>query len=100
MKRILVFVKSEYVRDAQAFTRLDASQYEEVGIYMGTDCEQGWNDIKGPVLVADWKNLTMEQAMEKIKVLYPDASIGIFTFLIILLLNSVERDAFMVSLFS
>lgn len=47
MKRILVFVKSEYVRDAQAFTRLDASQYEEVEIYMGTDCEQGWNDIKG-----------------------------------------------------
>lgn len=79
--RILVFVKKEYVRDAEAFTELPAEKYEGIDIYSASDCEEGWADIEGPVLVGDFQNMTLEEVRERIRRLYPDASEEVFEFM-------------------
>ncbi len=75
-KRIMVFVKEGFVRDAQAFMESAVTD----NYY---DSEEGWRDISGPVLVADWsgEEMTLSKAKERIQNLYPESSSEIFSFI-------------------
>lgn len=70
----LVFVKAQYVRDAQAFTGKDTIMDD---IW---DDEDGWQDISGPVLCAVYHNFPKETVEEKIHTLYPNAPKEVFEY--------------------
>lgn len=70
----MVFVKAQYVRDAQAFTgkkNFAADIYED---------EDGWLDIGGPVLCAIYRDLTKEEVIKKNQNIYPDAPEEVFVY--------------------
>lgn len=70
-----VYIKAEYARDGQAYTGSDllSELYRE-------ENEANWRDVSGPVLVAEFKELSLEEAKEHIHRAYPDVSMDIFTF--------------------
>ena len=74
----LVFIKSGYVRDMQAFVGIDLD-IEEVDIF-AKENDKGWRDCEGSVLVAVYPNVSEEEALQKIKQVYPDASDHAFAF--------------------
>lgn len=72
--RYLVFVKSEYIRDAQA--------------YVGAPCEddpievdKGWLDANGPMLVLDIHANDVKAVKDRITRVYPDADMDVFEIL-------------------
>ena len=74
----LVFIKSGYVRDMQAFVGLDLD-VEEIDAF-AEENEKGWRDCEGSVLIASYPNVSEEEALQKIKKVYPDASDHAFAF--------------------
>lgn len=79
--RYLVFIKSEYVRDSQAFSGKDIPKGFLDGIHFTIEAEDGWRDIEGDVLVADMNCETEEELSKRIRNIYPEASIEIFRIL-------------------
>ena len=68
----LVFIREGYVRDAQAYT---GRKIIEGDIH---DDEDGWQDIRGPVLCAVYHNSSITEIKEKISAEYPDAPEEVF----------------------
>lgn len=68
----LVFLKAEYVRDAQGF--LEAN-IESVDIDYNNDA---WRDVSGPVLLMDITAGSIEEVTDRIKSVYPDADMRVF----------------------
>lgn len=77
---ILVFIKRQYIRDAQAYTAANLPSDEDE-IYMDCELERNWIDTEPHGLVAAYKDTSIEKAKERIKNTYPDASDSIFIFL-------------------
>lgn len=77
---ILVFIKSEYIRDAQAYigNKLPKNKDE---IYMDCENEQYWQDTSPHGFVAFYNEKTIKEAKESIKTCYPNADEDIFLFL-------------------
>lgn len=74
--RTLVFIKSQYVRDSQAYTGAEISENDD--IYADDEMDQNWGDIECPVLCADLE-LNPEAAINwVIHNMYPNASREIF----------------------
>ena len=71
MKRYLVFLKAEYVRDAQGYFpgNLPAA-YE--------DDEEHWFDVSGPVLVMDTEAENLDAIHIRLSQIYPDTATDIF----------------------
>lgn len=72
--RYLVFIKSEYIRDAQA--------------YVGAPCEddpvevdKGWLDANGPMLVLDIYANDATEVKDRISRVYPEADMDVFEIL-------------------
>ena len=74
--RYLIFVKSEYTRDSQAFTGMAIEDEED--IYMSWEKESGWQDAEGDILVADIECASDKEAFERISRIYPEAENKIF----------------------
>lgn len=79
--RYLVFIKSEYVRDSQAFSGKAFPKGELDDLYSNVEAEDGWQDIEGDILVADMNCKTKKELFKRIRAIYPEASIEIFRIL-------------------
>ena len=74
----LAFIKSDYVRDAQAFTGKKVNILEED--LSSQKNEAGWRDCFGPILIGAFPETTEEQARELVKIIFPEAAEEIFFF--------------------
>lgn len=73
--RYEVFIKSDYVRDAQAYVGDCLS--DDIDIF-DEEHERFWNDCNGHILVFDGYAESIEDVKETLKKIYPDASDNIF----------------------
>ena len=73
-----VFIKAEYVRDAQAYTR--KSLLGEPDIY-SEENDIGWSDVSGDILIGEYSDCSIADARERIKKVYPQANPEIFRFI-------------------
>ena len=71
MNRYLVFLKAEYVRDAQGYfpANLPAAPDE---------AEEHWFDVRGPVLVMDAQAENLDEIHTRLSKIYPGTTTGIF----------------------
>lgn len=75
----LVFIKSTYVRDAQAFignVQADIHPYSK-----DLDDDNAWLDVHGATLVAIYKDITKDEVVDRINHTYPEAADGVFQIL-------------------
>ena len=75
----LIFIKSAYVRDAQAFignAQADIHTYSK-----DLDDDIAWLDVHGATLVAIYKDITKDEVVDRIKHVYPEAADGVFQIL-------------------
>lgn len=75
----LVFIKSTYVRDAQAFignAQADIHPYSK-----DLDDDNAWLDVHGATLVAIYRDMTKGEVVDRIKHIYPEAAVGVFQIL-------------------
>ena len=75
----LVFIKSTYVRDAQAFignAQADIQPYSK-----DLDDDNAWLDIHGATLVAIYRDMTKGEVVDRIKHDYPEDADGVFQIL-------------------
>ena len=77
MSYYLVFIKEEYVRDAQAY---EGPMESEEDIFSNYQSEQYWKDAGGPLLVFEGYANSEEEILDKLKPLYPQADASIFMF--------------------
>lgn len=77
MSYYLVFIKEEYVRDAQAY---EGPMESEEDIFSDYQSEQYWKDAGGPLLVFEGYAKSEEEILDKLKPLYPQADASIFMF--------------------
>lgn len=71
-----VYIKSCFTRDAQAYL---GSFPEEGDIFDETE-EENWRDVCGSIVIAEFKNISLEDAKRRIKKMYPGAEEEIFIF--------------------
>lgn len=76
---ILVFIHSRYTRDTQALVNLKFTKKEYDGSY-DSEIENAcsWGDISGDLLVAEYCNISLKEAMSRIHKMFPNADEGIF----------------------
>ena len=75
----LVFIKSTYVRDAQAFignAQADIHPYSK-----DLEDDNAWLDVQGATLVAIYRDMTKGEVVDRIKHVYPEAADGVFQIL-------------------
>lgn len=75
----LVFIKSTYVRDAQAFignAQADIHPYSK-----DLEDDNAWLDVHGATLVAIYRDMTKGEVVDRIKHVYPEAADGVFQIL-------------------
>lgn len=71
MKRYLVFLKAEYVRDAQGYFPGNLSEAPE-------EDEEHWFDVGGPVLVMDTQAENLDAIHVSLGKLYPNTTTDVF----------------------
>ena len=78
MKRVLVFIKNVYIRDAQAYIgeRLDDS--DDYDIYMSSEKDRFWRDVSGDLCIMDTMVDNQDEIWKKIRIMVPDADKKIF----------------------
>ena len=76
MSYYLVFIKAEYVRDAQAY---EGPLESEEDIF-DWKFEEYWKDAGGPLLVFEGYANSEEEILDELKPLYPQADASIFMF--------------------
>lgn len=75
----LIFIKSTYVRDAQAFignAQADIHPYSK-----DLEDDNAWLDVQGATLVAIYRDMTKGEVVDRIKHVYPEAADGVFQIL-------------------
>ena len=75
----LIFIKSAYVRDAQAF--IGSAQADIHTYSKDLDDDNAWLDVHGATLVAIYKDITKDEVVDRIKHVYPEAADGVFQIL-------------------
>lgn len=74
-----VHVKQEYVWDAQAYLGDKLPEYPKYGeIYMSSDLENNWWDVKGSVLLMRVEADSMDEVWNEIQKAYPEADKQVF----------------------
>lgn len=75
--RYLVFIKADYVRDAQAYLgELSEDIFDD-------EHEENWRDINGPVLVLDGNFDSTIKMFDTIMKMYPTTDISIFEYIVL-----------------
>ena len=73
--RYLVFIKSEFVRDAQAYTA-PTSDVIDMGVI--NDDDNAWRDVGGPMLVLDRVASDESAVWDFVSRVYPNTPKGVF----------------------
>lgn len=84
-RRYLVFIDSDYVRDAQAY--LGESLSDDIDLY-DEEHEDCWRAISGDMLILDRYAGSPQEVIGQVQEMYPDASSNIFTAIEILTVPS------------
>ena len=78
MKRFLVFIIAEYVRDCQAY--LNAALKSDTDT-IDEENEANWRDVNGDILVMDMMSFHIDDIKSNIRTFYPNASEKVFRIL-------------------
>lgn len=71
MSTYLVYLKEDYVRDAQGYLFGTVSEISERE-------EEGWGDVSGPVLLMQFEAQSDEEAWDRVIRWYPEADPEVF----------------------
>lgn len=72
-----VFLRNEYVRDAQGYLRMQLPQTDDKDIFDDKQ-EDGWSDVCGDMLLMELHNAMYPEVLNRIQTLYPDADMNVF----------------------
>lgn len=70
-KEILVFIRPAYIRDAQAQVSGSPLKRKAKNDYESHEYESTWVEIKCPALVADYYDISLEEAKKRTCEQYP-----------------------------
>lgn len=74
---IQVFVKEQYVRDAQMYL---GQGIDDGFLCMGAENEQYWKDVEAPMFLHTFTGVSLDEAKKLMGEKYPDANLKIFEF--------------------
>lgn len=72
-----VFLKNEYVRDAQGYLHMQLPQTDNEDIFDDKH-ENGWSDVSGDMLLMELHDTTYQDVVNRLQTLYSDADFKVF----------------------